>query len=66
MTLTGKRRPQRSGIEATQCHPAAAGPGSSEHRNVDIPIPVARQREIRACPHVPCERRTGPAERDCP
>ena len=36
--------------------PAAAGPGRSEHRNVDILISLARQRERRACPHVPCER----------
>jgi hypothetical protein len=42
--------------------PAAAGPGRSEHRNVDILIPVARQRESPAGPNVPCERRTDPAE----
>ena len=36
--------------------PAAAGPGRSEHRNVDILISLARQRERRACLHVPCER----------
>jgi len=41
---------------------AAAGPGRSEHRNVDILIPIARQRESRAGPNVPCERRTDPAE----
>ena len=43
-------------------HEAAAGPGRSEHRNVDILIPVARQRESLAGPNVPCERRTDPAE----
>ena len=43
-------------------HPAAAGPGRSEHRNVDFLIPVARQRESSAGPNVPCERRTDPAE----
>jgi hypothetical protein len=43
-------------------HEAAAGPGRSEHRNVDILIPVARQRESPAGPNVPCERRTDPAE----
>ena len=43
-------------------HEAAAGPGRSEHWNVDTLIPLARQRESRACPHVPCERRTVPAE----
>jgi hypothetical protein len=43
-------------------HPAAAGPGRSEHRNVDILIPVARQRESPTGPNVPCERRTDPAE----
>ena len=42
--------------------PAAAGPGRSEHRNVDILIPLARQRESPAGPNVPCERRTDPAE----
>jgi len=42
-------------------HKAAAGPGRSEHRNVDILIPLARQRESPAGPNVPCERRTGPA-----
>jgi hypothetical protein len=42
--------------------PAAAGPGRSEHRNVDILIPVARQRESPAGPNVPCKRRTDPAE----
>jgi hypothetical protein len=41
---------------------AAAGPGRSEHRNVDILIPLARKRESPAGPNVPCERRTGPAE----
>jgi hypothetical protein len=41
---------------------AAAGSGRSEHRNVDILIPVARQRESLAGPNVPCERRTDPAE----
>jgi hypothetical protein len=43
-------------------HPAAAGPGRSEHRNVDILIPLARQRESPTGPNVPCERRTDPAE----
>jgi hypothetical protein len=43
-------------------HEAAAGPGRSEHRNVDILIPLARQRESSAGPNVPCERRTDPAE----
>jgi hypothetical protein len=43
-------------------HEAAAGSGRSEHRNVDILIPVARQRESPAGPNVPCERRTDPAE----
>ena len=42
--------------------PAAAGPGRSEHRNVDILIPLARQRESPTGPNVPCERRTDPAE----
>jgi hypothetical protein len=42
--------------------PAAAGSGRSEHRNVDILIPVARPRESLAGPNVPCERRTDPAE----
>ncbi|MEN9600534.1 MAG: hypothetical protein RIS56_140 [Verrucomicrobiota bacterium] len=41
---------------------AAAGSGRSEHRNVDTLTPIARQRERRAGPNVPCERRTGPAE----
>jgi len=41
---------------------AAAGSGRSEHRNVDILIPLARQRESQAGPNVPCERRTDPAE----
>ena len=41
---------------------AAAGSGRSEHRNVDILIPVARQRESPTGPNVPCERRTDPAE----
>ncbi len=43
-------------------NPAAAGSGRSEHRNVDILIPLARQRESPAGPNVPCERRTDPAE----
>jgi hypothetical protein len=43
-------------------NPAAAGPGRSEHRNVDILIPVARPRESPTGPNVPCERRTDPAE----
>jgi hypothetical protein len=43
-------------------HEAAAGPGRSEHRNVDILVPLARQRESSAGPNVPCERRTDPAE----
>ena len=43
-------------------HEAAAGPGRSEHRNVDILIPLARQRESSGGPNVPCERRTDPAE----
>ena len=34
----------------------------SEHRNVDILIPLARKRESSPCPNVPCERRTYPAE----
>jgi hypothetical protein len=42
--------------------PAAAGPGRSELRNVDILIPLARPRESVAGPNVPCERRTDPAE----
>jgi hypothetical protein len=37
-------------------------PSRSEHRNVDTLIPVARPRESRAGPNVPCERRTDPAE----
>jgi hypothetical protein len=41
---------------------AAAGSVRSEHRNVDILIPLARQRESPAGPNVPCERRTDPAE----
>jgi hypothetical protein len=41
---------------------AAAGPGRSEHRNVDILIPLARPRESPTGPNVPSERRTGPAE----
>jgi hypothetical protein len=41
---------------------AAAGSGRSKHRNVDILIPLARQRESLAGPNVPCERRTDPAE----
>jgi hypothetical protein len=36
--------------------------GRSEHRNVDTKIPLARQRERRTCPNVPCESRTDPAE----
>jgi hypothetical protein len=43
-------------------HHAAAGSGRSEHRNVDILIPLARQRESSTGPNVPCERRTDPAE----
>jgi len=43
-------------------HEAAAGSVRSEHRNVDILIPVARQRESPTGPNVPCERRTDPAE----
>jgi hypothetical protein len=43
-------------------HEAAAGSGRSEHRNVDILIPLARQRESPTGPNVPCERRTDPAE----
>ncbi len=43
-------------------NPAAAGPGRSEHRNVDILTPLARQRESPAGPNVPCERGTDPAE----
>ena len=43
-------------------HEAAAGSVRSEHRNVDILIPFARQRESLAGPNVPCERRTDPAE----
>ena len=41
---------------------SGAGPGRSEHRNVDILSPLARQRESPAGPNVPCERRTDPAE----
>jgi hypothetical protein len=41
---------------------AAAGSGRSEHRNVDILIPLARPRESPTGPNVPCERRTDPAE----
>ena len=41
---------------------AAAGPVRSEHRNVDILIPLARKRESPTGPNVPCERRTDPAE----
>ena len=40
----------------------AAESGRSEPRNVDTKIPRARQRECRACPNVPCERRTDSAE----
>ena len=36
--------------------------GPERHRNVDILIPLARQRESPAGPNVPCERRTDPAE----
>ena len=43
-------------------NPAAAGPGRSEHRNVDTLIRLARQRESSVGPNVPCERRTDPAE----
>jgi hypothetical protein len=43
-------------------HEAAAGPGRSEHRNVDTLIPLARPRESPTGPNVPCERRTDPAE----
>ncbi len=43
-------------------HEAAAGPGRSEHRNVDILLALARQRESSGGPNVPCERRTDPAE----
>ena len=43
-------------------HEAAAGSGRSEHRNVDILIPLARQRESPTGPNVPCERRTDSAE----
>jgi hypothetical protein len=43
-------------------HEAAAGSVRSEHRNVDILIPLARQRESPTGPNVPCERRTDPAE----
>ena len=45
---------------------AGAGPGRSERRNVNTVFPLARQRESSSCPHVPCERRTGPAERPSP
>jgi hypothetical protein len=41
---------------------AAAGSVRSEHRNVDILIPLARPRESSTGPNVPCERRTDPAE----
>jgi hypothetical protein len=42
--------------------PSGAGPVRSEHRNVLTLFPLARQRESRAGPNVPCERRTDPAE----
>jgi hypothetical protein len=42
--------------------PSGAGPVRSEHRNVLTLFPLARQRESPACPHVPCEHRTDPAE----
>jgi hypothetical protein len=48
--------------DRTSSKPAAAGPGRSEHWNVDILIPLARQRESLAGPNVPCECRTDPAE----
>jgi hypothetical protein len=36
--------------------------GPERHRNIDILIPLARQRESPTGPNVPCERRTDPAE----
>jgi hypothetical protein len=58
-TATIKPPPLRDRLPS---NPAAAGSGRSEHRNVDILISVARQRESPAGPNVPCERRTDPAE----
>jgi len=40
----------------------SSGIGPERHRNVDILIPLARQRESPTGPNVPCERRTDPAE----
>ena len=36
--------------------------GPERHRNIDILIPLARQRESPTGPNGPCERRTDPAE----
>ena len=47
---------------ASQYTRAAAGPGRSEHWNVHTLVPLARKRESPTGPHVPCERRTVPAE----
>ena len=41
---------------------SAAGPGRSEHWNVHHLLPSRLQRESPTHPHVPCERRTDPAE----
>ena len=41
---------------------SAAGPGRSEHWNVNHLTPSRLQRESPTHPHVPCERRTDPAE----
>ena len=40
----------------------AAESRRSEHSNVDTKIPLVQQHEYRACPNVPCERRTDSAE----
>ena len=58
-----QRRPSNHPIEGhTPIHEAAAGSVRSEHRNVDIRIPLARPRESPTGPNVPCERRIDPAE----
>ena len=59
--LNGDNQTTPSG-DRLPSNPAAAGPGRSEHRNVDTLTPLARQRESPAGPSVPCERRTDPAE----
>ena len=41
---------------------SAAGPGRSERWNVHHLLPSRLQRESPTHPHVPCERRTDPAE----